>query len=36
MKYKVIIFGFETKEEAEEVRKEVQAKYAKWAAVVED
>lgn len=32
MSWDVMIFGFETEEEAEQCRKEVQIKYAKWAA----
>jgi hypothetical protein len=33
MKYKVIVYGFETYEEAEEARKKAQMEFAKWAAV---
>ena len=36
MKYKVVIYGFETKEEAEEARKKCQKDFARWAAIIED
>lgn len=36
MKYQVHIYGFRTKEEADEVRKKCQQEFGKWAAIVED
>lgn len=36
MKYKVVVYGFESREEAEEARKKAQAEFCKWAAVLED
>ncbi len=36
MSFRVVIYGFQTQEEAEEARKKAQFEFAKWAAVVSD
>lgn len=36
MSYRVVVYGFQTKEEAEEARKKAQFDFCKWAVIMSD